>query len=191
MTSISLLGLPGALREQSSNRKLLREAARLFGNCIYEEADLNLPLYNGDDEESTGIPKSVQRLANQITHADGIVVSTPEYNKGVSGVLKNALDWISRTEGSPWRDKPVAIMSSAGGRTGGVRAQVMLTACLAPFRPRLVLGPELALDNGPAQFDENGQLLNDRYMKTLSALMHDFRNEIESQGRHPDSTELP
>jgi chromate reductase len=70
-----------------------------------------------------GIPAEVQELADQIAAADAVIIAGPEYNKALSGVLKNALDWVSRTKGNPWRDKPVAIMSATGGRAGGERTQ--------------------------------------------------------------------
>ena len=175
MTSPRLLGLSGALRAGSTNRKLLREAARLFGACTYEEAGLNLPLYDGDAEDSHGIPDAVQALADQISAADAVIISTPEYNKGITGVLKNALDWVSRTKGSPWAGKPVATMSAAAGRAGGERAQVMLRACLVPFRPRLLLGPEIAVANSGAQFDEQGRLTGELYEKNLGILMQQLR----------------
>ena len=114
MSSFTLLGLPGALREGSANRKLLREAARLSG-ADYTEANLRLPLYDNDLEDAEGLPEAVETLVRQIAEADAVAISTPEYNSGVSGVLKNALDWISRTEGNVWADKPVAIMSAIAG----------------------------------------------------------------------------
>ena len=99
-----LLIISGSLRKEATNRKLAREAARLFGPAEVIEGELNLPLYDGDAEEADGIPTAVQALADQIARADAVVISTPEYNKGPSGVLKNALDWVSRTEGNPWAD---------------------------------------------------------------------------------------
>lgn len=82
-------------------------------------------------------------LVDQIAAADAVVISTPEYNKSISGVLKNALDWVSRTSGKPWAGKPVAIMSAAAGRAGGERAQFALRLCMVPFRADLVAGQEL------------------------------------------------
>lgn len=177
MDTPTLLGISGSLRAGSCNRRLVREAARLFGSCTFTEADLNLPLYNGDDEDAHGIPAPVQRLADQIAQADAVVISTPEYNKGLSGVLKNALDWVSRTEGTPWMDKPVAVMSAAAGRAGGERAQSTLRLCLVAFQPRLLQGPELHLADCRNQFDEAGQLISPQYTKTLTRLMEKLRGE--------------
>ena len=178
MGTYTLLGISGSLRAQATNRKLIREAARLFDPETYVEADLNLPLYDGDAESESGVPEGVQRLADQIAAADAVVISTPEYNKGPSGVLKNALDWVSRTDGAPWRDKPVAVMSAAAGRAGGERAQLVLRGFMVPFRPRILQGPEIHLANSGNEFDEAGQLLSDRYAKSLQELMDDLRAEI-------------
>lgn len=173
-----LLGICGSLRADSSNRKLLHEAARLFGDCDYVEADINLPLYNGDDEAAGGVPENVKTLSAQIADADAVVISTPEYNKGPSGALKNALDWVSRTEAKPWSDKPVAVISAAAGRAGGERAQLVLRTFMVPFRPRILQGPEIHLANSDNQFDDNGRLTGELYETMLQELMQSLRAEI-------------
>ena len=174
----SLIGLSGSLRREATNTRLLGEAARLFGAGDFTLGDLNLPLYDGDHEDTHGIPAQVQILADQIAASDGVIISTPEYNSAPSGVLKNALDWISRTKGNPWNDKPVAVMSAAAGRAGGARAQVMLRGFLVPFRPRILSGPELHLAASATAFDDNGQLTSAAYTKTLQALMDRLRSEV-------------
>lgn len=178
MSAPVLLGLSGSLRKDATNRKLLKEAARLFGAGTYIEADLNLPLYDGDREEAEGIPTSVQVLADQIASADAVVISTPEYNKGPSGVLKNALDWVSRTGSNPWVDVPVAVMSAAAGRAGGERAQMVLRGFMVPFQPRILQGPEVHLAGSSNEFDANGHLTSAHYTKTLQALMDRLRAEV-------------
>lgn len=175
MSELYLLGLCGALRKGSTNRLFLREAARRFGPARFEEADLDLPLYNGDVEDAAGIPDGVTRLASQIAQADAVIVSTPEYNKGIPGVLKNALDWVSRTPGQPWRDTPVAIISAAAGRAGGERSQNMARLCLTPFRPHLLTGPEVMLAQSSKQFDDDGRLTNEITIKGLQELMDGLR----------------
>jgi chromate reductase len=178
MTQPNLLGICGALRAGSMNRKLLLEAAAAFGPATFTEADLDLPLYNGDDEDAHGIPAAVQTLFDQIAAADAVIIATPEYNKAPPGVLKNALDWVSRIKGNPWKGKPVAIMSAADGRAGGERAQVILRAMLHPFRPRLLNGPEIAVAGSTSEFDENGRLTGALYAKNLGILMRDLRAEL-------------
>ena len=177
MEKIKLLGISGSLRAGSTNTKLLREAARLIGECEFTEADLNFPLYDGDAESASGVPAAVQTLSDQISAADAVVISTPEYNKGPSGVLKNALDWVSRTDGTPWNGKPVAVMSAAAGRAGGERAQLILRTFMVPFRPRILQGPEMHLAGSGDQFDENGHLTSDMYIETLTQLMEGLRAE--------------
>lgn len=177
MTDFTLLGICGSLRVASYNRKLLCEAARLLPGADYSEADLNLPLYNGDLEDSSGIPATVQMLADQIVAADAVVIATPEYNQSFSGVLKNALDWVSRSKGTPWRGKPVAIVSAAAGRAGGARAQYALRLAMNPFRPRLLTGPEVMVAGAAKEFDENGQLTGAFYLKALGELMADLSNQ--------------
>lgn len=174
----TLLGLSGSLRREASNTRLLNEAARLFAPGGFVQAALNLPLYDGDLEDRLGIPAPVQILADQIAAADGVIISTPEYNKGPSGLLKNALDCVSRTKGSPWRDKPVAVMSAAAGRAGGERAQMVLRSFMVPFRPRMLTGPEVHLAASNDAFDKNGHLISGAYTKTLQALMDRLRQEI-------------
>lgn len=155
----------------------MREAARLFEPSEFIEGDLNLPLYSGDIENQ-GMPENVQRLADQIGAADAVVIATPEYNKGISGVLKNALDWVSRVEGNPWLDKPVAILSATAGRTGGESAQFNLRLAMVSFRPMILQGPNLYVASASKEFDEQGRLTNERYAKTLADLMADLRNRI-------------
>lgn len=177
MIPLTLLGISGALRADSSNTKLVHAAEKLFKPSQFDLADLRLPLYDGDLEDSEGIPQSVQQLYAQIAGADAVVISTPEYNKAVSGVLKNALDWVSRLEGNPWAGKPVAVMSAAGGRAGGEVSQFTLRHCLTPFAPNLVLGNAVMLASSRKQFDEDGNLINEIAMKTLARLMEALRKQ--------------
>jgi chromate reductase, NAD(P)H dehydrogenase (quinone) len=170
-----LLGICGALRAGSTNRLLLTQAMHVFGPAQHTIADLHLPLYNGDLETAHGIPPQVQTLANQIKAADAIIVATPEYNKALPGVLKNALDWVSRTKGAPFRDKPVAIISAAAGRAGGERSQFSLRLCLVPFRANVLPGPEVMVADSGNAFDADGRLKDPRTIKTLTELMQDLR----------------
>ena len=174
--AVTLLGISGSLRAESSNTKLMREAVRLFDPEKVTYADLRLPLYDGDLEEE-GIPEAVTRLAEQIAAADAVIIAGPEYNKSISGVLKNALDWVSRTRPNPWLDKPVALMSATGGRAGGERTQWIMRLSLNPFRPRLLVGPEVLVGGAAREFDAEGRLTNERYLKALQDLMDGLRAE--------------
>ena len=172
-----LLGISGSLRAGSFNRKLMHEAARLFAPDTFTVGSLQMPIYDGDLEQGEGIPAAVQTLADQIAAADAVIISSPEYNKGPSGALKNALDWISRVEGNPWQDKPVAIMSAAAGRAGGERAQYILRWFMQPFQPSILQGPEVLIGGASTQFDENDQLTDERSLKLLQTLMDKLKAE--------------
>jgi chromate reductase len=170
-----LLGISGSLRRDSLNTRLMHAAARHYAPATLTVGSLRLPLYDGDLEHEAGIPEAVQTLADQIAAADAVVIAGPEYNKSISGVLKNALDWVSRTKPNPWHDKPVAIVSATAGRAGGERTQFALRLCLVPFRPRLLAGPEVLVANAAEQFDADGLLINARYDAALAELMAALR----------------
>ena len=172
-----LLGIPGALRVESTNRKLVREAARLYGGPFFE-ADIRMPLFDEDLEIASGIPPESQALFDRIAAADAVVISSPEYNKSIPGVLKNALDWVSRIKGNPWKDKPLAIIGAADGREGGARASFAVRLAMTPFRPRMLTGPEVQVANSRQAFDSEGRLIDERYVKALSTLMEDLHREV-------------
>ncbi len=176
MSTGTLLGLCGSLRSASLNRKLMLEAVRLFDPADFIDGDLRLPLYDGDLEDE-GMPEGVTRLAEQLVSADAVVIAGPEYNKNISGVLKNGLDWISRIKGGPWRDKPVAILSATAGRSGGEMAQNSMRQCLVPFRPRIVNGPPVLVGSAGDQFDGDGRLANERNLKSLDQHIALLRKE--------------
>lgn len=175
---VKLVGISGSLRRDSSNTLLVHEAARAFGPCNFTLGDICLPLYDGDVEANDGIPAEVEALAALLRGADAIVISTPEYNKNLSGSLKNALDWLSRTRPAPLADKPVAILSAAAGVSGGARAQYSLRLCLTPFLPRMLPGPEVMIAGANAAFDEDGRLKDPKSFTFLERLMSRLRAEI-------------
>ena len=178
MADLTILTICGALRAASTNALLLGEARRVFGAANWVAGDLRLPLFDEDIEIASGIPPEVQQLADQIRTADAVVIATPEYNKALPGVLKNALDWVSRTKGGPWRDKPVAIVSAADGRAGGDRAQFSLRLCLVPFRTRVLSGPEVMVAHSRSAFDAEGRLIDAQTVKVLTELMEELRAEV-------------
>jgi chromate reductase len=177
MADLKLLAISGSLRAKSRNTALLREAVRLFGPADVAWGDLRLPLYDGDLEDAEGLPESVQVLVDQIREADAIIVATPEYNKMIPGVLKNALDWSSRAKPQPWTDKPVATISTAG-RSGGEVAQYTLRHALAPFNANLLLGPTYVVTFADKAFDENDRLSAEANVTSLEKLMARLRASV-------------
>jgi chromate reductase, NAD(P)H dehydrogenase (quinone) len=125
---IRILGIAGSLRAQSFNRALLRAAKELAPQPLRIEIFdlLPIPLYNGDVEEQ-GDPKAVTAFKQAIAQADGVLMATPEYNHGVPGVMKNAVDWASRPpRGAALSGKPVGIIGASPGMTGSARGQSQL-----------------------------------------------------------------
>jgi len=178
MTTPVLLLISGSLRTGSYNRMLLAEAARAFGEAEVIEADLALPLYDGDLEEAEGVPEKVRTLARQIREADAVVVGSPEYNKGITGVLKNALDWVSRVPGGAFKDKPTVVISASAGRTGGETAQFMTLSCLTQLQARLIPGTAVLIAGAMNAFDEDGRLKDVTSRKLLTERMERLRAEL-------------
>ncbi len=173
---MKLIGLSGSLRAASANTALLREAAAIGGVEDFTLGALDLPLYNGD-LEAEGLPAALETLAARIGEADAVLIATPEYNKGVSGVLKNALDWFSRVRPMPLVGKPTAIVSAAAGRGGGEVAQYMLRHCLVAHQPDLVSGPMVAIGGADKAF-EDGRLIDETARKLVGDLMTALRARV-------------
>ncbi len=123
---MQLFALSGSRRAASHNRVLLGHAAAIAERNgasvdLGELRDFDMPLYDGDLEASSGIPEGAQRLAARITAADGMLIASPEYNFSVPGVLKNAIDWLSRTKPMPLRGKRALLLSASPSLVGGNR----------------------------------------------------------------------
>lgn len=176
---MKILGISGSLRKESYNTQLIKIASGTIAEADLTLADLNLPLYDGDIEQASGIPKNVQKIADMIEAADAVIISSPEYNQGISGVLKNALDWISRVDGNPWKDKPVALVHAAAGRTGGARANYALRLAMAPFGTYLIQTPEILVANAFAEI-KDGKLENEKYMKAIIDMTSALRRAVHT-----------
>jgi chromate reductase len=155
---VRILAISGSLRERSFNRALLQAAAEVAPPGVeLVEADLSpIPLYDGDVEAS-GAPDVVEELRAAVREADGLLFATPEYNRGTSGVLKNAIDWLSRPAlASVLRWKPAAVMGATTGRGGTRRAQAQVREALLFPGTVVVEGPEVAIALARDVFDEEG-----------------------------------
>jgi NAD(P)H-dependent FMN reductase len=123
---LKLFALAGSRRAASHNRALLGHAVAIAERAgasvdVGELRDFDMPLYDGDLEVSSGIPDGAARLAERITAADGLLIASPEYNFSVPGVLKNAIDWLSRTRPMPLRGKRALLLSASPSLVGGNR----------------------------------------------------------------------
>ena len=112
--ALRILGICGSLRQKSYNMAALKVAGELMpaDMALTVTGYADVPLYNQDVQDK-GFPESVQRLNKEIIEADGLLIASPEYNYSVAGVLKNAIDWLSRLQPQPFRNKPIAIISAA------------------------------------------------------------------------------
>lgn len=169
---ITILGIAGSLRKDSYNKGAMRAAEQLCPQGAKIEAyDIaGLPLFN-QDEERNPTPK-VTEFKQKIRAADAILICTPEYNYGVPGVLKNALDVASRPYGdNAWNGKPVAIMSAALSMGGGVRAQYQLRQSFVFLNMDAVVQPEVAIGNATQRFDEKSNLTDETSKKLIGQLL--------------------
>jgi chromate reductase len=173
-----IVGFAGSLRKGSFNRRLLEIVSDLLpAGTTYETVELNdIPLYN-EDVEQEGFPPAVAKFRSALQNADALLIASPEYNSSMSGVLKNALDWASRTENkqpSPLNQKSVAILG-AGGRGGTDRAQYHLRSVLSHLNMHVVNKPEVLINMpGRKIFDEQGNLLDEVAINLMRQLLQNL-----------------
>jgi chromate reductase len=182
---ISILGVCGSLRRQSYNLGALKAAQQLLPAGVKLEICTleGLPIFNQDEEKAAN-PK-VAEFKQRIRAADAIVFATPEYNYGLPGVLKNAIDVASRPYGdNAWNGKPVAILSAAMSMGGGIRAQYQLRQSFVFLNMEAVVQPEVAINNVQQRFDEQGNLTDETSRKLIGQLL---RNLVDKVGAlHPE-----
>ena len=172
---IKILGFAGSLRKESFNRALLRNAGRLVpNNSTLEIFELDgIPLFNQDAEKD--MPEKVREFKSKIREADAVLISTPEYNYSVPGVLKNAIDTASRPYGdNPFDGKPVAIMSASIGILGGARAQYHLRQIFVFLNMYPINRPEVMVNFAADKFDSNGNLLDETSKKMIGELIQNL-----------------
>ena len=174
---LNVLGFAGSLRAGSYNKALLRAAAELMPeNVNLEIFDIaGIPVFNQDIEAD--MPDIVKDFKSKIRKADAILISTPEYNYSVPGVLKNAIDWASRPYGdNPFDEKPVAIMSASIGMLGGARAQYHLRQIFVFLNMFPINGPEVIVPFAQDKFDAHGKLVDENTQKFLGKLLQNLAN---------------
>jgi chromate reductase len=183
MSDVRILTVSGSLRRDSHNTKLLREAERLDpGGVVFDHFDRlgQLPLFNEDEEFPA--PEAVTDLRNRVQLADAVLIATPEYNSGIPGGLKNALDWLSRGE-MPLAHKPTAIIGASPGAFGTVRAQTSLRQVLHKMNANVVRQPEFMLGHAHTHLDENGSLPADSPTVQLLTSVLDGLLELVAEHR--------
>lgn len=172
----------GSLRKQSFNRVLYNTLVSFAPPSIsIEEAAIgDVPLFNADDE--TNVPESVLKLKTALEEADGIIIITPEYNRSVPGVLKNAIDWASRPGGmNSWKGKPVAIMGATPGSVGTSAAQAHLRGVLVHLSTKLMGQPEFMLNHVQDKLSEDRTVIADEETRArIVRFLEAFQKHIQS-----------
>ena len=179
MPQFRLLGVSGSLRRGSACSAVLRTmAGRLPPGAVMTIAALDhLPLYN-EDEDRTGILHAIDVFKAAIEAADGLVVISPEYNHGISGVLKNAIDWVSRPGyDSVLRDKPILVMSASNSPLGGVRAQLQLRETFSSTLSRVVARRQVLIGQAQKKIAD-GKLVDEATLAIISDAIGDLLDEI-------------
>ena len=179
-----MLGIAGSLRRESFNRRLLRAAAERapagMRVSVYDELGL-VPPFNEDLETAAREPlDAVRRLRRQVASADGVLIATPEYNWSMPGVLKNAIDWLSRADPDDVLvGKPVAIIGASAGRWGTRLAQAALRQVLTSTGSLLLPAPAVFVRDAAALFDSGGQLSDASTREQLDSLLAAFAAWID------------
>jgi chromate reductase len=175
--SIRVAGIPGSLREGSLNKALLRAAVELAPTAMEIKIYTGLgdiPPYN-EDVFAKGDPEPVAVMKAAISQADAILISTPEYNYGVPGVLKNAIDWASRPAGkSVLNRKPAAIMGCSPGLGGTIRAQHALRQTFVFTETYVMLQPEIKIPSAAPLFDSSARLNDENTRQHLKKFLEAF-----------------
>jgi chromate reductase, NAD(P)H dehydrogenase (quinone) len=175
---MKLLAFAASLREGSLNRQLIRLSARLADHAgaevdLADMRDFTMPLYDGDEDRREGLPPGALELKRRLDAADAVLIAVPEYNYSIPGVLKNAIDWVSRARPMPWRGKSIYLMSASPSPMGGIRGlwqtRIPLEGCGA-----LVFPDMFALPHADRAFDGRGRLRDPATLERLTKEIFGF-----------------
>ena len=178
---MNILAFAGSLRQDSFNKSLLRAASEASPEGMkIEISDLEgIPLFNADIE-AQGDPERVMEFKEAIRNADGLLIASPEYNHGMTGVTKNAIDWASRpAKDPPIGGKPVGVVGASRGFTGTARSQDQLRNSLKSVGAYCMAKPELLLFRAHDKIDEQGRLTDESALKFLKDYLRSFSDWIK------------
>jgi chromate reductase, NAD(P)H dehydrogenase (quinone) len=181
---LRILGISGSLRRGSFNTALLNAAVPLLeaGTELEVASVRGIPLYDADVEASDGVPQAVQDLKARVIACDGLLLATPEYNNSISGVFKNAIDWLSRPPADTpkvFRNRPVAVIGASPGPYGTALAHSAWLPVLRTLGTRPWFGGRLLVPRAGQVFNEAGELVDDAVRNQLRELLRGFANFIE------------
>src|ERR1700759_2704395 len=175
----------GSLRKGSHNAALARQLPKWQPegmNITASPSWAGFPIYNADDQNTTGFPKDVETLADAIRKADGVIFVTPEYNYGIPGGLKNAIDWLSRLKDQPFKDKPVAIQSATGGPMGGGRMQYHMRQAMVFLNAYTFNTPEIFVGAAHTKFTDKMEFTDEPGIGFIKQQLTGFEAMIRKIG---------
>jgi chromate reductase len=184
--TLNVISICGSLRKASYNRMVMNALPGLAPQgMVIKESPLfsDFSLYNADAQESGGIPPAVQRLADAIRAADGVIFNSPEYNFSIPGGLKNAIDWVSRVQNQPFAGKPIAIQSATNGPLGGGRMQYDLRRSMIFLDAITLNKPEIFIGNCSQRIDaKTGEITDQQTVGFIKQQLAAFAKFIERLG---------
>ena len=187
---IQFVGISGSLRKGSYNTMLLKAALQLLPTDISMEiiSIEDIPLYNADLDlpAAKQRPETVEHFRKILTDADGILISSPEYNYSIPGGLKNAIDWASRGEDSPLLRKPIAVIGATPGLWGTTRMQLAFHNVFLFLDMKPVYKPEVLVAQAEKKFDKNGNLIDEMAKKLLKQKLEALKEMIHVQAQVGD-----
>jgi len=179
MSNVRIVAFAGSLRSGSFNKKLIRIAAagaRAAGAAVTEIdlRDIPMPLYDGDIESEHGLPPNAKVFKRLLIDHHGFLISSPEYNSAVSGVLKNAIDWASRPEPNEpalvaYKGKVAGLVSACPGHLGGIRGLAVLRSILSNIGV-IVIPTQMAINRANDAFEPNGDLKDERQQAAVESV---------------------
>ncbi len=186
MADLNIAAICGSLRKGSFNRIVLNALPGLApaGMRIAEAPPYaEFPPYNADVQNSSGFPAAVNALADALRAADGVLFVSPEYNFGIPGALKNAIDWVSRVPNQPFAGKPVALQSASTGAVGGARMQYDLRRSMMFLDAPTMNKPEIFIGNSAQRIDaQSGQITDAPTRELLQKQLAAFAAFIAAHG---------
>lgn len=176
---MKVIAIAGSVRTASYNRMALALAKEVApADMQVEIVELkDIPIFDGD-ELAKGYPASVAALREKVRAADGVLVGCPEYNFSIPGVVKNALDWVSRGNDQPFALKPVAILSATQGPLGGGRSQYDLRKVMLFMNALVLQKPEVFIGLAQNKFDAGGKCTDEPTRKIVTDFMGSFKDWI-------------
>jgi chromate reductase, NAD(P)H dehydrogenase (quinone) len=190
---IQLVGMSGSLRKGSYNTMLLNAAAKLLPADVSMDivSIEDIPLYNADLDlpAAKQRPEVIEHFRKMLTDADGILISSPEYNYSIPGGLKNAIDWASRGEDSPLLRKPIAIIGATTGLWGTTRMQMSFHNVFLFLDMKPVYKPEVLVAQAEKKFDKDGNLIDEMAKKLVEQKLEALKEMIHLQSQVGDVLE--